>query len=380
MSIRSLRARLRTLQEEKTGPEHQVADDSGLLAEMMDALSGADTLYRPTNYWSYYEKSFVPELQRSGLNNFRRRRRSVLGSFSAVDEPLSGRLVLPWSDSGTTALNALLAKMHPFVKVEPQPSPEKIIDYFHRHVAAKFERVAWNLQRCAANRIGNPEVVEFGGQLWSLDHLQFCSMLADAAAEIPFSESSTVCELGPGMGRNIEILAHLFPRATLLMFDIPPQLYVSNQYLSKVFGSRVIGYRDAIRLQPVRGQLPPDVVGRIVVLPTWKMPEWSSTPIDVFWNSASFQEMEPDVVANYLGLVKRMGAKWIYINAQPTGNYAQEWKPGQGGTKVPVVDAYYFEALQPAYRLARSYRTDYLPHVPQEYRSYIFSRGHDDAT
>ena len=339
-AMRSISSRLRTSRQRlskdrSASSEYQVSDDPKLLTEMMADIGRADPLYQPTNYWAYYEKSFLPELKRLGLTDFRRRRNSVLSSFGATDEPPAGRVLFPWSDRATIAVNALLSKLSPLVELGADCRPSQVIRYFHRYVAQKFERIGWDLRQCPANRMGNPEVEEIDGQLWSLAHLQYCSMLADAATTITFSDSMIVCELGIGLGRNIEVTARLFPKATLLIFDIPPQLYVSNQYLSAVFGSRVIGYRDAVALEPASGRLPAGTEGKIIVLPTWKMPAWSKTPVDVFWNSASFQEMEPDVVLNYLGLVKSMAAKWVYINARPKGNpsnYADgEWRPGRGG-------------------------------------------------
>jgi putative sugar O-methyltransferase len=204
--------------------------------------------------------------------------------------------------------------------------------------------------------------------------LQNCALLADFAKNVSLNKIDTILELGAGLGRNIEVLAHLLPNATLFVVDIPPQLYVTNQYLSKVFGDRVIPYRKAIALKPKTGQgLPVEVKGKIVILPSWQMPAWSDIKINLFWNSASFQEMEPDVVTNYLGLVKKMSPEWIYINALPGGNYRGTWSPGKGGTKLPVTDDIYRSALQPEYGLDSQYNTDYFLRI-NDYQSYIYKR------
>jgi hypothetical protein len=42
------------------------------------------------------------------------------------------------------------------------------------------------------------------------------------------------------------------------------------------------------------------------------MPLLSDLELDVFWNPASFGEMEPDVVENYLGYLKG-DCGWIYL-------------------------------------------------------------------
>ena len=51
----------------------------------------------------------------------------------------------------------------------------------------------------------------------------------------------------------------------------------------------------------------------------WKFPLVDKMAVDLFWNAASFQEMEPDVVANYLQ----------YVNKSARNVYLQELMEGQ---------------------------------------------------
>jgi putative sugar O-methyltransferase len=355
----------------------QVADDPALLTKMLEDQDRCNNLYKPTNYWAYYEKKFVPELRQHGLKDFRRRRASVLNSFGATDLKIKAQIEFQPRIRGrsklTKYLNVLFNKL-PFVALTASEiNLDDVTLYFYWRVKAKFDALEMDLDKCPTSRFGNPEdLLEVNGGLWSREHLQYCSMFAEAANHISFHERSTICELGPGMGRNIEVMAHLLPGATFLAFDIAPQLYVSNSYLQAVFGSRVIPYRDAVSLKPESMQ----EKGKIIILPSWKMPQWSSFKIDVFWNSASFQEMEPDVVLNYLRLVNQMRPESIYIHAMPEGNYWGEWKRGRGGTKTPVDEKYYFESLKDSYSLAHSYSTDLFLQKP-DHQSYIFKRrGH----
>src|SRR3989442_5199530 len=134
-------------------------------------------------------------------------------------------------------------------------------------------------------------------------------MFADALWPMPLSQDAVMVELGAGLGRNIEVVAHLFPHATLLLFDIPPQLYVSHQYLASVFSNRVIGYDEAVSIAP-ECMIPDHARGKIVILPTCRLPNWAGVHVDLFWNSASFQEIEPHVVAKYLRLGVEMSPLW----------------------------------------------------------------------
>ncbi len=355
----------------------QVEDDPALLDRMMVDLSRGDELYQPTNYWAYYQRHFVPELRRRGLRDFRRRRHSVLSSFGATDLRPQGTIEVSPAVPVSARIRSALTRL---VSLTPGVSlgvwgvnGDSLTRYFYQHVKHKFERLGLPLSVCGTTSHGNPEdLVEIDGALWSYMHLQYCSMLADALEHVSLGDHAVVCEIGAGLGRNLQIIGRLFPRATLLLFDIPPQLYVANQYLRSVFGDRLIGYDDAVAVTPDSATL--DAVrGRIVVLPTWRLPDWSDCAIDLFWNSASFQEMEPRVVKNYLTVVSRMRPTWVYINSMPGGNYWGERRPGEGGTLDPVLDRYYSEGLGADYQLQLTYPTDYFLQ-DQLYRSYVFRK------
>ena len=355
---------------------NQVNDDRALLDQMMADLERADELYRPTNYWKTYEDVFLPELKKYGLHDFRRRKFSILESFGASDLSIKGKVVPRIRFKGAEKISRMLNRFLWGNFLFPMSglvctSPEWITGYFYKHVLKKFQSAGMELNKCSASLFGNPEdIIEVNGLYWSLAHLNYCSMMVDTARYINFGENMVVCELGSGMGRNIEILAKLYPEATLIMFDISPQLYVANQYLVSVFGNRVIPYRDAVKLDKTSLD---QIKGRIVILPTWAMPKWSALKVDIFWNSASFQEMEPNVVKNYLGIVKKMSPGYIYIDAMPKGNYWGEWKPGKGGTKEPVLSSYYTDSLKDSYLLKVFYETDYFLFT-ESYQSFIFEK------
>jgi putative sugar O-methyltransferase len=343
-------------------PPRQVAEDPALFEDLLRREQQASDLYRPTNYWSSYAETFVPELRRLGLHDFRRRKHSILDAFGAND-PVPA-CTIDWSLPALSWLHKLAQTRivwhiaRPVCRVlenlvarvaTPQYSYEASMVYFHAQVAKKFERLGLDISLLGTDRTGNPDrLVEIDGAAWSWVQLGAASLLGDALGRIDLKEINTVVELGGGLGRNILMLAKLRPDATILCFDIMPQVYVANQYLKAVMPDRVLPIDKGLALRLADGDISA-IKGKIVVLPAWKMPEFQNVAIDLFWNAASFQEMEPNVVRNYLKLVKRMAPRWINIMAMPGGNYWGEWQPGRGGTKEPVVSSIYFDALTPEY-------------------------------
>ena len=234
---------------------------------------------------------------------------------------------------------------------------EEIPFYFYNIVRKKFESKGLDISRCQSNRIGNPSgVCEINGEIWTLNQLQACSVLIEAMDHINIPEDGIICELGPGMGRNVEIIASLCPNATFLIFDIPPQVYVVNQYMKKRFPDRVVPYEAAMNIKPAESsKIADSLKGKIIVMPALKMAEWSSIDIDLFWNVASFQEMETNVISNYLTLVKKMNAKTVFIDNYPGGNYGGKWSPGKGGIKEKLPVSIYVNELEDKYNLKAEY-------------------------
>ncbi|EMO77948.1 sugar O-methyltransferase domain protein [Leptospira kirschneri str. 200801925] len=69
--------------------------------------------------------------------------------------------------------------------------------------------------------------------------------------------------------------------------------------------------------------------GKVLFFGNWRFPILKNMKIDLFWNAASFQEMEPDVVSNYLSIVNE-SAKAVFLQ-QTMGGKEEATKKGQHG-------------------------------------------------
>ncbi len=348
--------------------KYQVNDNTELLIKMMQDLKNEDSLYRPGKYWLGFQDRFVEELKKKGLKNFRRRKNSVLSSFAATEHlDLRYRFKTLFKSSKLIA-NGFFKLAHKFgLKVSFNYNAEDITKYFYTLTKKKFNENSLEINQCGTNRFGNPEsIIELNGALWTFAHLQYCSMFIDTFKHINFKEQMIFCELGSGMGRNIEVMAKLYPKGTFFVIDIPPQLYVAEQYLSSVFGdSRVIGYSDTNKLKLVDKELLKKLKGKIIIIPSWKIAQLEDLNIDVFWNSASFQEMEPKIVYNYLKIVKNMNPNYIYINAVPEGL--------KGFTSEVNTKDHYVNSLNEEFDLISEYETDNFL-APDLYKSYVWKQ------
>ena len=320
----------------------QVTDDSGLLTVMMEDHKKASPLFQATAFWQRYEKLFLPELYKKGLHDFRRRKNSILASFGATDilKPETIGLKIP-------LLNKWLSL--------------KFYDDFS-HLCSEFARLygrqtgARALEQLTPSLTGNPQyVVDMAGKKYPISILNYYLRYAYLCQFINFDTISVVTELGSGSGKQIEVLKKLHPKLSFLIFDIPPQLYVCEQYLKAVFPNDVISYRDTKGLSDISS---PDS-GKIYIFGSYKFPILESVKTDLFWNAASLQEIEPEMAKHYLSFVNR-SSKAVYLH---------EWMSGvreKGKLIIETQLKHYEEALtnfkkidlSPAYILPKVRRSE----------------------
>jgi putative sugar O-methyltransferase len=321
----------------------QVTDSPELLDMMIADMAVAPAAFRPTNYWKVYEDRFLPELRSIGLHDYRRRRGSILSSFGATDlrptvacdlyksRVFNNRYTrrLPHWRWICETLSALLNR--------PANDPVKLDIYdcaiddlkFAAYTLARLygERVgARPIEALSCSLAGNPEdILEVDGRVYTFRSLYYYMRYAYCCQFIDFDKIKVIVELGSGSGKQVEVTRKLHPDINFLIFDIPPQLYVCEQFLKRVFPDSVVSYtvtrENAYRWQPSSGS--------IAVFGSWHFPLLADMQVDLFWNAVSFQEMEPEVVASYLQYVNTC-ADVVFLQQRMEGKEVAE-RPGAGG-------------------------------------------------
>jgi len=361
----------------ETDTKHQVqqaADDPPLLELMIDDLSRAPAEFQPTNYWAGYTQRFIGELRQRGLRDFRRQSDTVFRAFGAVDfvNPVASialsknrflkhlpaslqRRIDKWAAQYVTVTDGLdlesyvLLGFH-FARACAQGSNAKPIELFSNSL------------------VGNPEgLITINGNFYSRQSIQYYLQYAYVSRLVDFDQLSVVAEIGSGMGRQTEIFAQLHPQLTLLLFDLPPQIYVAEQFLKSAFPDRVVSYRETRTRNDLNGLKP----GKIYIFGNYHAALMTSRPIDLFWNSASFHEMEPDVVERYLSLVDK-SARWAYLSENLSGGVKAK-RPGDPGIlKVTTRDDYV--GSLPSMELVDSAPTPRINGKPLKDTSLMFAR------
>ena len=312
----------------------QVKDDLELLDLMISDMYAASEFYKPTNYWELYEKVFLSQLRSKGLHDFRRNKRmSVLSSFGATD------VVTPYSRLTDQFLkSSILRKFSRLVSlvyagVDLQ-DVRKLCYNFANIYGAKCG--AKPLAKFEASTIGNPEdIFTIEGRLYTTSLLYYYLQYAYCCQFINFDSIESVMEIGSGSGKQVEIIKKLHPHLSFYVFDIAPQLYVCEQYLSALFSDSIISYRQTRKMTIA----PKPSDNKIFIFGNWKLPELANFKYNLFWNSASFQEMEPDIVLNYLKFVNKQ-AQYAFLHEAMNGKEIASAKGQHGVLKQTRLEHY----------------------------------------
>lgn len=134
---------------------------------------------------------------------------------------------------------------------------------------------------------------------------------------LPSSGRGTVLELGSGYGRNAFVVLKLNPSIRYVLVDIPPALWVAEQYLSSLFPEkRIFRYRNFERFEEIADSYnQSDVIfllsSQLSLLPT--------NTAELIVNISSLHEMRRDQIHYYFQQFERV--------LSPGGHtYIKEWK------------------------------------------------------
>jgi putative sugar O-methyltransferase len=333
-----------------TNNNTSIEENPQLLDLMIADMEQAPPQYKPTNYWEYKAKFFLPALTKEGLKDFRRKSTSVFKAFGGVD-------VWPkyWFDLRKSRLfnNRLLRNVPGWQAVLQTASGitdgivktlapgrihnKKLLPYrVAKKVETKFNAPA--IDEIEASLVANPEYVfQVKGKNYTNSFVNYYIRYAYCCQFVDFSKIKIIVELGSGSCKLTEVIKKYHPEITFLNFDIAPQLYVGEMYLRSVFPGDVVSYEQMRNVASIPVLEP----GKIYFFGAWQFPILKDFNYDLFMNVTSFQEMEPDIVANYISFING-NSQFVYLHEQMAGKEVAK-KKGDFGVMKPTVLQNYIE-------------------------------------
>ena len=284
-----------------------------ILQSMFDCLRTGDPVYLPSRFWTRLNAQNLDQLSTFGIENFKRTLARNYFTFvpSVIDNQF--RFLLT---------HTRLRDWPGILRAFPRFPPDAGLTRKQHVELVLFTRMLWRyaktrdrldiLQKLPEPALGNPFTIELDGGLASQDlansALEFYS-IADGTG-FSLDAPLTVCELGAGYGRNAYVFLSMLPNCRYIIIDIPPALYVSQQYLTRLFpAKKAFTFRESISSADARMELAEAQIAFLLPHQAALLPQKST---DLFINISSLHEMRPDQISAYLTMIGRVTRGHFY--------------------------------------------------------------------
>lgn len=324
-----------------------------MLDILIEDLDQAEALYKPTQFWRAALNRLTQELRGNGLNRFR----SLPGSLSFFVPTYS----FPGYHNDSEIFSGLrkalgnlqLGDIRCATHLERLLSGESQAESDYRVLLASDTPVSPFFDQFSESSVAEPiEQFEFDGRRFSRSSLNYLLGLAFLKRHCDLSSIRNVLEIGGGFGTLGEILLNDSRNDFFYIdVDIPPTVHCAHHYLQNLYGSDAIlsyaktRYLESLNISGMAAK------HKAAILPSWQLPRLHGK-IDLFVNFISFQEMEPNVVRNYLLEVARLGADYVLLRNIREGK-AKAVSPDSVGVIHPILGEMY-DAFLGGYQLIAS--------------------------
>ena len=326
--------------------------------EMFRSLTNGPEVYQPSKFWQQLNELNVAQLESGGMGNVKRTlAQNYFTWIVGFRSPLFRQL------SRITSYSNWLQVLRGLPAYDKE-SGLRLRRFYELHI---FSRLVWLLAerhdskqllaRIHEPEFGNPFRIRFRDRLISQDLANsLMELYAIVEARTPASHDPiTVCELGAGYGRNAYMFLSAYAKCKYIIVDIPPALYVSQEYLAAVLPSRrFMRFRPFDSFAEVEQEFNQADVVFLLPHQAEQLPRKS---VDYFVNISSFHEMTLAQIEVYFDLVDRLTRGHFYMKqwqsfenkrdgitiAQKDYPYRSQWK--QVYTRTPPSHPSFFETL-----------------------------------
>lgn len=317
-----------------------------LLDKLYDAYQKAPEIFHVSRYWRAYEQKILNEVKTADIQELRSGKYPLFSTFGFNDLVYNYHPTMPaYVREARKLVRKLFIDNRASLPYSLRLEDIREMAYTHCLLQGKLSN-AGSIADIEASEFGNPQdVFLFYNKKYTMSFLNFYLRYCFAQQFINLKGDEIIVELGSGSGYQSEILKKIYPNLTILCFDLPAQLYLCEQYLTGVFGKQqVVSSADNLGLESLANI----EKGKIHFFGNWQMPLLKEFSFDVFWNAASFGEMEPEIVANYLSYIKD-DAEWIYLLQARNGKESTS----SSGVAQPIRFNDYQDMLNSSHRLVR---------------------------
>lgn len=284
--------------------------ETNTLKNILQEYRNAPKEFHATSYWDSYEKGLLDTVHSIDLSQLRSGKYPILATFGFSDVIYSYHPNLPfWKKAILKFIHRYLIMNRVILPYHLKTSDIREMAYRHCELMGDLSN-AKPINAIEVSAFGSPQdIFEVNGRKYTMPFLNYYLRYCFAQKHIAFKGDEIIVELGSGSGYQIEVLKKLYPDMTVLCLDLPTQIFLCQAYLSEALGKeKIVGTEVTLKWKDLSNLKK----GYVYCFGNWQIPLLRNLQFEVFWNAASFGEMEPDIVENYLNYIKGT-SRWIYL-------------------------------------------------------------------
>jgi len=268
-------------------------------------------LYKSTKFWEEACVDISKTFLKEGLENFRRDENNLTFFVPTYGPPGNAFSKSSIKELLEVFSNTKYSKS--FLALERFLSGEySAFSDYRVYKTSQKETDSFDISSFSESSYGNPiEHFEIEEKSFSRSSLNYLLGLCFLKTLIPDFSPKSVLEIGGGFGTLGEILYQIRDNEIKYIdIDLPPIFVIAYEYIKNACNL----YDDNICKSSLDNKESIHIsdLPAFSFLPSWEI-EKLSGEIDLFVNFISFQEMEPEIVRNYLHIVSSLKAKVILL-------------------------------------------------------------------
>lgn len=289
-----------------------------ILNEMFKELEKSPSIYQPSMFWILINKIHVEYLSNSGFDSFKRSVNNkyfnwgTLGIIVHQLSPILGEII-----KGN--LSPLISSRFKDYNLNAGKDARKfnfLTALLHRiYVASLYEYISKNdrlniLVKISEPLVGSPFVINYKGKLISQDLCNSIHEFYSLTQGINLPKKTRIAELGAGYGRVGYVLLNALPDSTYCVIDIPPALFIAQNYLTKLFPKdKIFKFRKFKSFKEIKKEFEQSRIQFIMPHQIELLPK---KYFDLFINISSLHEMTRKQIGNYIRQINRLCKGYFY--------------------------------------------------------------------
>lgn len=299
------------------------------LKEMIVELKKAPSIYYPSNFWKKLNKIHNNQLLYAGFDNFKRSvtihyfnwkilmiiRHQLSPIFSELRRGnfapiLNSRFLNPQSQVclHVTSFNLISAFIYKIYVAA-------LRDYvFHKDKLRLLDHLEEPL-------IGNPFIVAYKNKYISQDLCNSIYEFYSITGKIDSQKHMHVAEIGAGYGRLAYVFLNALLKTSYCIIDIPPALFIAQEYLSKVFlKEKIFCFRPFSSFEEIKEEFE---AARIKFIMAHQIEYLPDKYFDLMISISTLHEITREQISNYIEQIDRLTSGYFY-NKQWIKSYAKD--------------------------------------------------------